>query len=81
VCCFESLAVASRPLQRQLAETFFLTESNEDNKGFQLFGDQDSVSFVIAYLESSSLSPAILLPALSLVQAKSLFLKFCMFSA
>jgi hypothetical protein len=44
--------------------TFLLTEGNEDNKGFQLLGDQDSVSLVIAYLESSSLSPSILLPAL-----------------
>jgi hypothetical protein len=36
--------------------TFLLTEGNEDNKGFQLLGDQDFVSFVIAY-------PSILLPA------------------
>jgi len=43
--------------------TFLLTDGNEDNKGFQLLGDQDFVSFVIAYLESSWLSPSILLPA------------------
>jgi hypothetical protein len=55
-----------------------LTEGNEDNKGFQPFGHQDSVSFVIASLESSSLSPSILLPAFVSHTSGSLF-TFCMF--
>ncbi|SRR6476659_2769134 len=42
--------------------------------------NRDSVSFRMAYSEFFSLSPSILLPTLSLMQAKSLFLKFYMSS-